>query len=264
MDAANGTRFPTLFIGHGSPMNALERNRYTDAWQAAGAAVGRPRAILAVSAHWFVRGTRVTAQQRPPTIHDFGGFPPELHAYEYPAPGDPALAGRVRELLAPVPVNLDDSWGLDHGTWSVLAHAFPEADVPVVQLALDAGAAPESHLAIARRLKPLRDEGILIVATGNVVHNLRTMRLAPGVPPFDWASRFEERTCAAALAGDDAMLLDLDGAGPDASASVPSVEHYLPFLYAYGAGSGSGAGAASVLTRGIEGRSISMLSMRFD
>jgi 4,5-DOPA dioxygenase extradiol len=128
----------------------------------------------------------------------------------------------------------------------------------------DAGAAPESHLAIARRLKSLRDEGILIVATGNVVHNLRTMRLAPGVPPFDWASRFEERTCAAALAGDDAMLLDLDGAGPDASASVPSVEHYLPFLYAYGAGSGSGAGAASVLTRGIEGRSISMLSMRFD
>jgi 4,5-DOPA dioxygenase extradiol len=260
MNGASADRLPAFFFGHGSPMNALERNRYTDAWRDAVVALPRPRAILAVSAHWYVRGTRVTAQARPPTIHDFGGFPPELHAFDYPAPGDPALAARVCDLLAPDPVRLDEGWGLDHGTWSVLAHAFPEADVPVVQLALDGTAPPHEHLALARRLRPLRDEGVLIVGTGNVVHNLRAMRREPAAPAFDWAVRFEERVTAAALAGDDAALIDLDAAGRDAAASVPTPEHYLPFLYAYGAG----GGAAAVVVRGIEAASIGMLAMRFD
>jgi 4,5-DOPA dioxygenase extradiol len=252
---AFGGRLPALFVGHGSPMNALERNRYTDAWRALGAQIGRPRAILAISAHWYVRGTRVTAQAAPPTIHDFGGFPPELFVFAYPAPGDPALAARVRDLLAPTPVALDDGWGLDHGTWSVLAHLVPHADVPVVQLALDGTLPPRAHLEIARRLAPLRDEGVLIVGSGNVVHNLRRMR--PGADPFAWAERFEERVCAAALAGDSDALVAYDDA--DGAASVPTPEHFLPFLYAFGAGGPS----PETVVRGIEAGSIGMLTMRF-
>ena len=251
-------RMPALFFGHGSPMNALERNRYTDAWRAVVAAVPRPRAVLAVSAHWCVRGTRVTAQIDPPTIHDFGDFPPRLHHYDYPAPGDPALAARVAALLAPTSVKLDDQWGLDHGTWSVLAHAYPEADVPVVQLALDGTLAPAGHLALARRLDPLRDEGVLIVATGNVVHNLDAMRRVDGAPAYGWAERFEARIAAATDAGDAEALLALDD--PDAAASAPTLEHYLPLLYAFA----QRRRTTSVIARGIEASSISMLSLRFD
>jgi 4,5-DOPA dioxygenase extradiol len=251
-------RLPALFFGHGSPMNAIEQNRYTEMWRSVAAELPEPRAILAVSAHWYVRGSRVTAQREPPTIHDFGNFPPRLHAFEYPAPGDPSLAARVRELLAPTPVALDESWGLDHGTWSVLAHAYAQADVPVVQLALDGTLAPAEHVALARRLAPLRDEGVLIVGSGNVVHNLDAMRRADGVPPYDWATRFEERIAAAALAGDEATLCDLDG--PDAVASAPSVEHYLPMLYAFA----QRRSATTILARGIEAASLSMLSLRFD
>ena len=256
MDASPPT--PALFFGHGSPMNAIERNRYTEVWRSVAAELPKPRAILAVSAHWYVRGSRVTAQVAPPTIHDFGNFPPRLHAFDYPAPGDPSLAERVRDLLAPTPVALDESWGLDHGTWSVLTHAYPQADVPVVQLALDGTLSPAEHIVLARRLAPLREEGVLIVGSGNVVHNLDAMRRIEGVPPYAWATRFEERVAAAALAADEATLCDLDG--PDAVASAPSVEHYLPMLYAFA----QRRSATTILTRGIEAASLSMLALRFD
>ena len=228
------TRMPVIFFGHGSPMNTLGSNRYTAAWRSLGAAVPRARAILAISAHWYTRGTAVTAMAKPRTIHDFGGFPQALFDVRYPAPGDPALAARVRELLAPVEVQLDASWGLDHGTWSVLAHAFPEADVPVVQLSMDATQPPEFHYQLGRRLAPLRDEGVLVVGSGNVVHNLMLMRRGEDVPAFDWARRFNDAVRAALAAGDHRTLIEFERLGADARLSVPTPEHYLPLLYIAG------------------------------
>lgn len=222
---------PALFLGHGNPMNALERNRYTDAWRALGAALPRPRAILAVSAHWVTRGTAVTVMERPRTIHDFGGFPPELFEVQYPAPGDPALAARVRALLAPTDVALDQNWGLDHGTWSVLAHVFPDADVPVVQLSLDGTRPPSDHYALAGRLAPLRDDGILILGSGNVVHNLGRIQWAGDAQPYEWATRFNDAVRSRLAAGAPEALVDYASLAPDARLSVPTPEHYLPLLY---------------------------------
>ena len=212
-------------------MNTLERNQYTEAWRKLGANAPRPKAILAISAHWFTRGTAVTAMARPKTIHDFGGFPQALFEVQYPARGDPALAARVRDLLAPTAVQLDESWGLDHGTWSVLAHAYPDAGIPVVQLSMDGTKPARFHYELGRQLAPLREEGILIVGSGNVVHNLMLMRRGEGVPAFDWARRFNEMVRAALASGKHQALIDYERAGEDARLSVPTPEHYLPLLY---------------------------------
>jgi 4,5-DOPA dioxygenase extradiol len=221
---------PVVFFGHGSPMNTLDRNPYTEAWRQIGEAIPRPKAIVCVSAHWYTEGTAVTAMSLPRTIHDFYGFPQALFDVRYPAPGEPGLASRVRGLLAPVDVALDESWGLDHGTWSVLKHAYPGADVPVVQLSIDGTQPPRFHYETGRRLAPLRDEGILVAGSGNVVHNLRLMRRGGG-PAFDWAVRFNERIRDALARRDHAALVDFEKLGEDARLSVPTPEHYLPLLY---------------------------------
>ena len=224
-------RLPVVFFGHGNPMNALLETPYSVAWRKIGASIPKPKAILMVSAHWTTRGTAVTAMESPRTIHDFGGFPPPLFEVQYPAPGSPALAVRVRDLLAPVEVALDDSWGLDHGTWSVLVHAFPKADVPVVQLSIDATQPPEFHYALGKRLAPLRDEGVLIVGSGNVVHNLGIINWAPAAAPFDWAVRFNDKVRDLLSQHDHAPLIAYPTMGGDARLSVPTPEHYLPLLY---------------------------------
>lgn len=254
-------RLPAVFFGHGNPMNALSDNTYTRAWRALGAALPRPRAILAVSAHWYLPGTHVTAMDRPRTIHDFGGFPKELFQVQYPAPGDPALAARVRALLSPLPVGLDLEWGLDHGTWSVLAHVYPEADVPVVQLSIDETKPGAFHYELGRRLLPLRDEGVLIVGSGNLVHNLHAYAWGRHpVEPFDWATRFEEQARQLLLSGDQTPLVAYESLGRDALLSVPTPEHYLPLLYVIALRE-RGEGVTFPV-EGVDGGSISMLSVR--
>jgi len=231
MSTATNARMPVIFFGHGSPMNTLARNRYTEAWRNLGTNAPKPKAILAISAHWFTRGTAVTAMARPKTIHDFGGFPQALFDVQYPAPGEPGLAARVRELLAPMPVHLDQSWGLDHGTWSVLAHAFPDAGIPVVQLSMDGTKPARFHYELGKRLAPLRDEDVLIVGSGNVVHNLMLMQRGEGVLAFDWAKRFNEMVCTALASRNHQALIEFERMGEDARLSVPTPEHYLPLLY---------------------------------
>ena len=253
---------PAVFFGHGGPMNTLQRNRHTDAWRAFGERAPRPRAILAISAHWYLPDLAVTAMARPPTIHDFSGFPPELNAFDYPAPGEPELAARTARLLAPLAVRQDARWGLDHGTWSVLAHAHPDARLPVVQLSIDAREPPAFHYEIGRRLAPLRDEGVLIVGSGNVVHHLGRLHRHPDAPPHAWAARFERFVLDALSRGDDAALVGYAAIGADAAFAVPTPEHYLPLLYVLGAR--RPGDAARVLTDGIELGSISMLSVALE
>jgi 4,5-DOPA dioxygenase extradiol len=228
---------PVLFAGHGSPMNAIEDNAWSRAFRALGGELPRPRAILAVSAHWYVAGTFTTADERPRTIHDFGGFPEPLYRVQYPAPGDPALARRAAAIAGGGRVAPAGEWGLDHGTWSLLLHLFPAADVPVVQLSIDGSLPPAGHLAIGRRLAPLRDEGVLILGSGNVTHNLRHAFGAAGrgerEPPA-WARRFDERVASALERHDaDALARALDG--EEGRLSHPSPDHYLPLLYVAGA-----------------------------
>jgi len=252
-------RMPVAFFAHGSPMNALEQNRYTKAWSDMARAVPRPKAILAVSAHWYTNGTAVTVNDHQKTIHDFYGFPPELYAIEYPALGDPALAERVRRLLAPVSVHADTSWGLDHGSWSVLLHAYPGAPVPVIQLSMDATRPASFHYEIASRLAPLREEQVLIAGSGNVVHNLRMMKRNASEPPYDWALGFEAAVHEAILARDHETLVHFERRGQEARLSVPTPEHYLPLLYAIGLQRADEA--ATIRVEGIENGSLSMLSV---
>jgi len=248
-------RQPAIFFGHGSPMNALG-GPYAAAWRDIGSALGKPAGVVMVSAHWETRGLAVTAQARPETIHDFGGFPAELHAYQYPAPGSPALAARVAALTGAIPV---EDWGLDHGAWSVLTHVWPAADVPVVQLSLDRTLSPEAHVALARRLAPLRDEGVVIAGSGDFVHNLRTMKRAGG-DPYAWATTFNEAVKAALVRGDTAALADWVGLAEDAQLSVPTDEHYLPLLYV--AAQRLPGDDVSFFNDVIEGGSISMTGVR--
>lgn len=222
---------PVLFVGHGSPMNAIEDNEFSRGWRALARRLPRPRAILCVSAHWETRGAAVTAVERPETIHDFYGFPEALFAIEYRAPGDPKLAGRVAALLAPEPVRLADDWGLDHGAWSVLHIMYPEADIPVVQLGIDTTRTGAFHLDLARRLAPLREDGVLVLGSGNIVHNLRYFR-RDRAPALDWAARFDAAVRDRIASGDAPALARLDALGPDARLAVPTPEHYLPLLYA--------------------------------
>jgi len=252
---------PTIFFGHGNPMNALARNEWTQAWADIGARIPKPRAVLSVSAHWYLPGTWVTAMPSPRTIHDFGGFPQELYQIDYPAPGDTKLANRARSLLAPLEVGLDEEWGLDHGTWSVLCHVFPGADIPVVQLSIDETKPPTFHFETARRLAPLREEGVLVVGSGNVVHNLHAYAWGRhAVEPFDWALRFEKRVRELLLAGDHEPLIAYEALGRDAMLSVPTPDHYLPLLYVLGLRR-SGE-EVDFPVEGIDGGSVSMLAVR--
>ena len=242
-------------------MNALAENAYTASWKSLGLKTPRPKAILSISAHWFVPGTGVTVSTAPRTIHDFGGFPRELYLVQYPAPGEPNLARRVQELLQPLPVQLDKSWGLDHGTWSVLRHVYPQADIPVVQLSIDEGKPAAFHFDVGRKLAPLRDEGILIVGSGNLVHNLHAYAWGRHAPdPYDWAIRFEDRARELMLAGDSKPLIDYETLGREALLSIPTPDHYLPLLYVLGAR--QTGDAITFPVEGVDGGSISMLSVQ--
>lgn len=256
------SRMPALFLGHGSPMNVLEENIYTETWRELGKTLPRPKAIIAVSAHWYTRGTAVTAMEKPRTIHDFGGFPQALFDTHYPAPGSPALAQQVADALAPVAVELDREWGFDHGSWGVLIKMYPDADIPVVQLSVDGTKPPAYHFELGRKLAALREQGIMIVASGNVVHNLRMVRWGGDTAAYPWAESFnqyvrdnlnwegesEQHPLVNFMQHEGAVL------------SNPTPEHYLPLLYVLGARAAGEAIAIPV--DGIVMGSLSMLSVQ--
>ena len=242
-------------------MNALADNVYTQAWARLGRALPRPSAVLSISAHWYVPETGLTVSTSPRTIHDFGGFPRALFQVKYPAPGDPVLARRVQKLLAPLTVRLDETWGLDHGTWSVLCHMYPEADVPVVQLSIDESQPAGFHHELGRQLAPLREEGVLIVGSGNLVHNLHAY--AWGRHPaaaFDWAVRFEQQVRQLLGAAEHRALADYENLGPDAQLAIPTPDHFLPLLYVIG--TQQARERITFPVEGVDGGSISMLAVQ--
>jgi 4,5-DOPA dioxygenase extradiol len=254
-------RFPAIFLGHGNPMNALADNQYTKAWSALGRSLPRPNAILCVSAHWFIPTIAVTAMPKPRTIHDFGGFPRELFELEYPAPGSPELASRVNQLLGGNVVLDTAGWGLDHGTWSVLCHVFPEADIPVVQHSINEAEPAGFHYDLAKNLSPLRDEGVLVVGSGNLVHNLHAYAWGKhNVEPFDWALRFEQKARELMGMGNHEPLVRYETLGADALLSAPTPDHYLPLLYILALQ--QAGDEVTFPAEGFDGGSISMLSVQ--
>lgn len=225
---------PVLFVGHGSPMNAIEENEFVDNWRKLGAELPRPDSVLCISAHWETRGTQVTAMQNPPTIHDFGGFPRALYEVQYPAPGNPQLASEIIHSVSGTPVLPDENWGLDHGTWSVIRRVFPEADVPVIQMSLDYNKSPKEHYALAKELKDLRKKGVLIVGSGNIVHNLRHVAWDKIDEPefgFDWALEANDKIKKLILEDRHQELIDYKSLGREVQMAAPTPDHYLPLLY---------------------------------
>ncbi len=242
-------------------MNALSKNAYTDGWASIGQSIPRPKAVLSVSAHWYIPVCAVTVNSVPKTIHDFGGFPRELYQVKYPVPGSPELARRVKDLLAPVSVGLDESWGLDHGTWAVLIHVFPKADIPIVQLSIDERQPSSFHYEMGKRLAPLREEGVLVMGSGNIVHNLHSYAWGnQKVHPFDWAVRFEKRARELLLKGDDTLLIAYERLGHDAMLSIPTPDHYLPLLYVLGLRKKDEG--ISFPVQGVDDGSVSMLAIQ--
>lgn len=252
---------PAIFFGHGNPMNALTQNNYTKSWARIGTDLPRPKAILAVSAHWYMPKTAVTISTTPKTVHDFGGFPKELFQVQYPAAGDPELARHVQNVLAPTPVDLDNNWGLDHGTWSVLMHVFPKADIPIVQLSINSAEPASFHFGLGQKLARLRNEGILIVGSGNLIHNLRTYAWDQNTTlPYDWADHFEQTAKQMIIKRDFTSLVHYETLGKAAMLSAPTPDHLLPLLYILG--TCQQGDDITFPVEGYDGGSISMLSVR--
>jgi 4,5-DOPA dioxygenase extradiol len=230
----DGARMPVLFIGHGSPMNGIEDNNFSQHWKQLGKEIPLPRAVLIVSAHWFTRGTFITAMEHPKTIHDFGGFPKALFEVQYPAPGDPALAKETAQIIKKTNVVLDHDWGLDHGAWSIVRHMYPEANIPILQLSIDYTQKPAFHYELAKELRVLRTKGVLIMGSGNMVHNLRMMNWNSPETGFDWANEMNDTFKRLIANGDHAALVEYEKLGQEARLAIPTPEHYLPLLYTLG------------------------------
>lgn len=256
----SGQKMPVVFIGHGSPMNALAENAFSRSLAQLGRELPRPKAILVISAHWLTAGSFITHMDRPRTIHDFYGFPQALFDVQYPAPGSAEAAERIKEQVQRPPLHLDESWGLDHGTWSVLKHMYPLADIPVLQLSIDMSEPPAFHLALGEQLAKLREQGILILGSGNIVHNLRELRWGENSKPHDWALEFDAEMKKALLSGDTKGLTSDLLSSPQARLSVPTPDHYYPLLYAVGAAQGDKNGPRFIY-EGVEVGSISMRSL---
>ena len=256
-------KMPVLFLGHGSPMNAIEENQFVQGFRNISREIPTPSAILCISAHWFTRGTKVTAMDLPPTIHDFGGFPEELFAVQYPAPGSPDLAQETATLLLPAEVQEDHSWGLDHGAWSVIRHLYPDADIPVVQMSIDYTKPPEYHFELAGRLQKLREKGILIIGSGNIVHNLRMIdwqNINTVGAGWDWAIEAREKTNNWILDGNFRNLIEYQKHGTALQAAIPSPDHYLPLIYSLGLKNKSDE--LSLFNDELIGGSLSMTSVK--
>lgn len=232
--SSQGIKMPVLFMGHGSPMNAIEENEFVNGWRELGTTIPKPSAILCISAHWETRGTQVTAMEKPATIHDFGGFPRQLYEVQYPAPGEPALARETKSMVRSTEVFLDEKWGLDHGCWSVVRRLYPDADVPVIQMSLDYYKPPQEHYAIAGELRSLRNKGVLIIGSGNIVHNLGLVAWdkldVPGYG-FDWALEAKDKIRNLIISGDHKSLIGYKQLGREVNLAVPTPDHFLPLLY---------------------------------